>query len=94
MEIQGKRLADNELRENPFRPGAYGRIEIQSDPPRWIWVCTTPNGHHGSLDAHDVTEHEDGTITVSPSLLVTERRSGVDHELWHGYLERGVWRKC
>lgn len=32
---------------------------------------------------------EDGTITVSPSILIShwEGRS------WHGYLERGVWRE-
>lgn len=56
------------------------------------WHCVTPNGHGGNLAAHDVTEHEDGTITVSPSILVTQRREGQDIELWHGYLERGVWR--
>lgn len=92
MTIHGTRVADNELKGNPFRPGTYGRIEIQSEPPRWIWVCTTPNGHHGSLDSHDITEHENGTITASPSLLIT---GGPNHEeLWHGWLERGNWRVC
>ena len=61
--------------------GAHGR-------KRRVWYCTTPNGHVGCLASHNVTEHEDGTITVSPSILVTH---GSD-EVWHGYLERGVWR--
>jgi hypothetical protein len=41
---------------------------------------------HGNLERHDVTVHDDKTITVSPSILVT---GGGE---WHGYLERGVWR--
>jgi hypothetical protein len=43
----------------------------------------------GNLRNHEVTEHEDGTITVSPSILCT----GHFDKQWHGYLERGVWRK-
>jgi hypothetical protein len=38
---------------------------------------------------HTIVEHEDGTITVSPSILVT----GSHGKQWHGYLERGVWRE-
>lgn len=38
--------------------------------------------------AHSVVEHEDGTITVSPSILVSNGQ-----EEWHGFLEKGVWRK-
>jgi hypothetical protein len=59
-----------------------------------VWHCATPNGHAGNLALHDVTEHEDGTITVSPSILVTTYRGGGEVELWHGYLERGAWRSC
>lgn len=68
-------------------PGAYGSVNGKD------WFCTTPNGLLGNLGKHTVTEHEDGTITVSPSILVT---SGRDHgqPSWHGYLERGVWREC
>jgi hypothetical protein len=39
-----------------------------------------------------VVEHEDGTITVSPSILVSTSRDGKPLEVWHGFLERGVWR--
>ncbi len=55
------------------------------------WMVRTPNGHLGDVGNHDVVEHEDGTITVSPSILVSNPQQG---ELWHGYLERGVWRSC
>jgi hypothetical protein len=91
MYIHGTRVEDNALKDDPFRPGTYGRIEVGGENLKWIWVCTTPNGHHGSLDGHDVIEHEDGTITVSPSILI---KGGPDwEELWHGYLEHGDWRK-
>lgn len=39
---------------------------------------------------HKVVEHEDGTITVSPSILITDWKYGT----WHGFLEHGVWREC
>jgi len=58
--------------------------------PEVGWCGETPNGHAVGLAKHDITEHEDGTITVSPSILVgTHERPS----LWHGYLERGVWRE-
>jgi hypothetical protein len=55
------------------------------------WMARTPNGHLSNLAAHDVTEHEDGTISVSPSILVSNPQEG---ELYHGFLERGVWREA
>ena len=54
-----------------------------------IWYCRPPGNHMGNLGGHTVTEHEDGTITVSPSILINDGRS-----TWHGFLERGVWRQC
>lgn len=35
----------------------------------------------------EMVEHEDGTITLAPSILDSGTPNG-----WHGYLERGVWR--
>ncbi|HDH51249.1 MAG TPA: hypothetical protein ENH04_07565 [Nitrospirae bacterium] len=51
------------------------------------WLMRHPNAGVGSLANHDVVEHEDGSITVSPSILM----KGVDGEV-HGHLERGVWQ--
>jgi len=65
-------------------PGEYGKA-----PYGWI-AC--PPGHPGliaGLAKHQVIEHEDGTITVSPSILVT----GHHDRQWHGYLEHGIWRE-
>lgn len=55
-----------------------------------VWYGMTPNGMMANLANHDVTEHEDRTISVSPSILT--RRGHASS--WHGYLERGVWREC
>lgn len=70
------------------KPGEYWRTEGGT------WMCCVPIGEEGmlgNLSRHDVVEHDDGTITVSPSILVT---GGGDGLQWHGYLERGIWREC
>jgi len=53
------------------------------------WFAHTPSGQLANLSRHSVTEHDDGTITASPSILI----SGGGEAPWHGYLERGVWRE-
>lgn len=69
-------------------PGEYAKL------PDGTWRAETPNGHGANLAAHTVVEHEDGTITVDPSIEVywpaTGDRAKVVH--YHGFLERGVWR--
>lgn len=53
------------------------------------WYACTPCGRHvANLTAHTVTEHEDGTVSVSPSILITGHGP-----TWHGFLEHGVWRE-
>ena len=37
------------------------------------WCVITPNGRLGSIAKHVVTEHDDKTISVSPSILVYPR---------------------
>lgn len=85
-----------------LEPGDYGcanPVRMQDGAPLadWLknhypqWICCVPNGHAGSLFNHQIVEHEDGTVTVSPSILIRDCRGG---ELWHGFLERGVWRSC
>lgn len=57
---------------------------------RGSWYGMTPNGHLAGLGLHVVAENPDGTITVSPSILV----SWGDAPLWHGHLINGEWRSC
>lgn len=76
-------------------PGEYCYL------PRYnLWLACSPNGHMCTLgqghppdvkgSTHDIIEHADGSITVSPSILI----SNAECELWHGYLQAGVWRSC
>jgi len=64
-------------------PGQYGKTKDG------IWMCWPPSDVVGvvSFANHEVVEHEDGTITVSPSILITAEGQ------WHGYLEKGIWRE-
>jgi hypothetical protein len=52
------------------------------------WFCCVPSGDIGSLLHHSVIEHEDKTITVSPSILVSGQYP------YHGFLEHGIWREA
>lgn len=71
-------------------PAAEGR-------PAGHWHGRTPNGHMCNLGAHEVVEHADGTITVTPSIKVSRGGHGSgqpEEELWHGHLKAGVWIPC
>ena len=85
MDWQMRKYADDDGQLR-LAEGEYGR-----DPRNGIWYARPPGQHLGSLANHEVIEHDDGTITVSPSILIT----GYDADCkiqWHGYLERGEWR--
>lgn len=65
--------------------GAY--MKVEKDGQLWAWYIRDPNGDASSIHSenHSVEEHPDGTITVSPSIVVTHG-SG-----YHGFLQGGVW---
>lgn len=70
-----------------LKAGEYGK-DVDG-----IWYCVPPGtellGCLGDGESHHkVIEHEDGTITVSPSILINGGGT------WHGYLEKGIWRVC
>lgn len=71
--------------ESQLEPGGYAKVRQGK-----LWVVRAPNGDLGCVrpTIHKITEHDDGTITVSPSIQF------MTGEGWHGYLERGVWRSC
>jgi len=72
------------------QPGDYMKVPPDEGPHRPdgspVWYIRDPAGNVGTLLTHTVEEHEDGTITVSPSILDPSPGG------WHGWLERGVWR--
>ena len=89
-DLTGERV---EFGDGVFQPGQYGKA------PGGTWYAAPPQSTYAlglstewpytlmaNLQAHTVTEHEDGTISVSPSILIHSTPP------WHGYLERGRWR--
>ena len=84
--MQGKRveLVEQEGGFQCLAPGEYGKWKDGT------WYAETPNGYTANLARHKVTEHEDGTISVTPSILVSDDKA----DLWHGYLTQGVWSEC
>ncbi len=80
--MTGQRLPDGTDWSSSLPHGSYWR------GPNGDWFALTPNGLLAGLRAHRVIEHDDGTITVSPSIATRRPPDGI----YHGYLERGEWR--
>ena len=83
---QGRRVCPREDGSLWLAEGDYGRDRSGR------WQARPFGQSMGDLSNHEVIEHEDGTITVSPSILITTYDNDCKIE-WHGYLERGVWRQ-
>lgn len=83
----GRRVpVDDDMGVVAMEPGDYGFWECQGH-----WIARSPNGEDANLAAHTVIEHENGTITVTPSIGI--RRSGPDF-VYHGWLTAGVWKNA
>ncbi len=70
------------------KPGDYCKVPDGIDPRgAGVWYLMDPTGRVGALIPllHQVIEHEDGTITVKPSIIMP---CG-----WHGFLVQGVWSR-
>ena len=78
-ELQGRRVENVGAME---KPGDYCLVNDGAA----LWMLL-PSGVQGRIDTDGwtITEHDDGTVTVSPS--IHDAPDG-----WHGFLERGVWR--
>lgn len=71
--MKGRRLPDGFDLTLP----ALAVLGLQTTPSGAYWkacdgtfYCCTPNGRFGWLAKHAIEEHDDQTITVSPSILV------------------------
>lgn len=91
--MQGRRCGDSCQKYYDAQPGDYWRDfhEPQRmgapDAERgrdFFWTIKDPRGQLGTLLDHEVIEHEDGTITVSPSIW--DAPNG-----YHGWLRAGEW---
>jgi len=103
---QGRRIypdADGKLHFT--QPGDYGKTvdgEWRCRMPNWTdavlneWTRTEGCKEFSvRIGVHTKTEHEDGTITVNPSILWGADYDGMgERGAWHGFLERGVWREA
>jgi hypothetical protein len=96
--LQGRRLPDADFRVSgggweswrDSQPGDYMKVKgmhIGQPEGQEIWYIRDPAGKIGTIRSHTVIEHEDGSITVQPSIW--DAPDG-----WHGWLERGLWRSC
>ncbi len=86
--MTGKRIYPKESGYLPaLQEGDYGRINQELDVKKFFkwWHGTAPDGSGFSLNpkVHKVKEHQDGTITVTPSIVTNS---------WHGWLKKGVWK--
>lgn len=83
---QGNRRDDG-TPVHELAPGEYAFASAERTPATVLWICL-PSGQFGHIDPArwTVTVEDDGTVTVSPSIL--DAPDG-----WHGYLECGVWRE-
>lgn len=83
--IKGRRIYPDEKGNLILHPGDYGKTGTGE------WLARPPDTvHAGSLMGHEVIEHADGTISVMPSILITEHH-GYEVRQWHGYLRNGYW---
>lgn len=87
-ETLGHRRADVEaagtVDYNAIEPGDYWRPNGRPDGEWWF---KDPAGRVGRITTPPwtITEHDDGTLTVSPSIFDSP-------DGWHGFLVAGVWR--
>lgn len=81
-----------------------GRPAVSADPSNLtggIWMVAAPMGEAdgfavGTLSLHTVREHEDGSISVRPGDGSSNsiKIIGARGQVFHGYIERGVWRSA
>ncbi len=88
-----------------LEPGDY-MYELHDDGKIGVWVHTPGDPGHGPccLSTWSPKIEDDGTLTLSPSILAHETKIGPHNSHrpgesfvipeWHGYLVAGEWREC
>ncbi len=88
--MTGRRLPDNtDLMK--MVAGDYAKVTDWPNPgDKPFFVGRAPTGEGGTFarTQHTFVEHDDGAITVTPSIWFNMPKG------WHGFLERGVWRQA
>lgn len=78
----GRRVADDTFPAD-LDPGDYC-LRPKASGEQWWFRCPDGSGPTRVDDRWKVTEHEDGTITVEPSIDLSP-------DGYHGHLIAGVW---
>jgi hypothetical protein len=84
--VEARRVASDKAIVTDEAEIVYGKTDYG------FWWISFPECGVGGLRNHTVTEHEDGTITVSPSIRMTGHKDGKPTER-HGFLVRGRWHE-
>jgi len=82
--IKGRRLPDTDDIDNiigNMEKGDY--IKCKNS-----WWCVLPNGSFCNITTWTITENEDRTITVTPSI------NNLGENGWHGFLTNGEFKSC
>ena len=82
--LTGRRLADDFDARNAEAGDYWFATWHKRDGGRELWF-RDPFGHPGRVSTHTVEEHDDGTVTVMPSIYDTDPGG------FHGWLTKGVW---
>lgn len=90
-EIKGRRVYAPEGQPLPIHDLEPGDFGCYTRDGLGTWYARTPNGHIANLARHTVAEHEDGTISVSPSIA---GEGGSLKTKWHGHLKNGIWTEA
>jgi hypothetical protein len=100
VNTKGRRIDNpDNFTSSPVEPGDYWKDQNG----HWQVVAPVPRDDDGFLliadvSTWEVTEHEDGTITVSPSIFwgaggyPNSPLEWAAKHTWHGWLEHGEWR--
>lgn len=99
--LQGKRIEGGVAEMWDAEPGSYAPIFNDAGELEALWMKLPtgslgriPNIGHGQQGPEwTITEEEDGSITVDPSIEQHPVPGDPPTPYWHGYLERGTWRE-
>lgn len=82
----GRRVPD-EIPPWKLEAGDYNVRRDAQTGERVAWVKLPDGAGPARLKGWDLEEHEDGTISVTPSIQDVGHENG-----WHGWLTRGIWK--
>ena len=93
--IKARRMADVEEGDLPTDLDdtqiSYWK-SVNDDGSLGCWWIYLPRAGAGCLSRHTITEHNDRTISVSPSIGL---RKAAGHRFQrHGFLQQGEWHPC